>query len=129
MKLLHELQVSRSSGTAAIQLLQGDLSALPPEHASDILVMSAFPNNYIALKGSLIYELNEKGYSVGALALDKAVDLRIQLNCWLSKPLTAADQQKFNIRQVLCFEPGEKIKEPAEVVGDILRCINTFAFN
>jgi hypothetical protein len=29
----------------------------------------------------------------------------------------------------LCFEPGEKIKEPEEVVGDIFRCINTFAFD
>ncbi len=129
MKLLDELNVLRNSGDAAVQLLQGDLSELPPEHASDILAMSAFPNNYIALKGSLIYQLNEKGLSVGALALDKAVDLRRQLNCWLSKPLSLADQKKFNVKQILCFEPGEKIKEPEEVVGDIFRCINTFAFN
>jgi hypothetical protein len=29
----------------------------------------------------------------------------------------------------LCFEPGDKIKEPEEVVGDIFRCINTFAYD
>ena len=47
----------------------------------------------------------------------------------LSKPLSAADQKKFNFKRILCFEPGEKIKEPEEVVGDIFRCINTFAFD
>jgi len=129
MKLLSQIEIPRSPGISIIQLLQGDLSALPAEHATDILVISAFPGNYIALKGSLIYELNEKGLSTEALALEKAVDLRKQLNCWLSKTLPVSDQQKFNIKRVLCFEPGEKIKEPEEVVGDIFRCINTFAFD
>jgi hypothetical protein len=39
------------------------------------------------------------------------------------------DQQKFNFKKILCFEPGEKIKEPGEVVSDIFRCINSFAFD
>jgi hypothetical protein len=60
---------------------------------------------------------------------NKSIDLRSQLHCWLSKPLAEREQRKFNIKQVLCFEPGEKIKHPQEVVGDIFRCINTFAFD
>jgi len=55
MKLLSQINVERSPQTAVIQLLQGDLSAIPTELATDILVMSAFPGDYIALKGSLIY--------------------------------------------------------------------------
>jgi hypothetical protein len=107
----------------------GDLSAIPAEHATDILVMSAFPDEYIALEGSLIDALEDRGLSVEAMAQDKEVDLRKQLYCWLSKPLSTADQQKFNFKRILCFEPGDKIKEPEEVVGDIFRCINTFAYD
>ena len=129
MKLLSQISIERSPETAVIQLLQGDLSAIPYEHAVDILVMSAFPGNYIALKGSLINALNEKGLSVEALAREKEVDLRSQLSCWLSKPLSKADQQKFNFKKILCFEPGEKIMDPQDAVGDIFRCINTFAFD
>jgi hypothetical protein len=129
MKLLSQISIKRLEDTAVIQLLQGDLSAIPAEHATDILVMSAFPGDYIALKGSLIYALNEKGLSVKALAMIKETDLRSQLHCWLSKPLSLSDQQKFNFKKILCFEPGEKIKEPEEVVSDIFRCINSFAFD
>lgn len=129
MKLLSELYIKSSQQSSIIQLLQGDLSAIPAEHATDILVMSAFPGSYIALKGSLIMALQEKGLSVAALAADKETDLRKQLDCWLSKPLAGADQQQLHIKRILCYEPGDKIKEPAEVVGDIFRCINTFAFN
>jgi hypothetical protein len=128
MNLLSQIIIKRLPGNCFIQLLQGDLSEITAEHATDILVMSAFPGNYIALPGSLIKALEDKGLSVESLANDKETDLRKQLNCWLSKPLSTADQQKFNFKRILCFEPGEKIKEPDETVGDIFRCINTFAF-
>ena len=129
MKLLSQINIQRTQGSTVVQLLQGDLSAIPAEHATDILVMSAFPGDYTALPGSLILALEEKGLNVKELALDKEVDLRKQLNCWLSKPLSPDAQQKFNFKRILCFEPGDKIKEPEEVVGDIFRCINTFAFD
>lgn len=129
MKLLSEIKLTRSNSTATIQLLQGDLTALPPQHETDLLVMSAFPGDYIALEGSLIQAFYKKGLSMEEVSHNKAVDLRSQLHCWLSNPLSERDQQKFNIKQVLCFEPGEKIKQPQEVVGDIFRCINNFAFD
>lgn len=129
MQLLSQINIQRTQGNTVIQLLQGDLSAIPAEHAVDILAMSAFPGTYIALKGSLIDALDEQGLTMEVLAQEKEVDLRKQLDCWLSKPLSAADQQKFNFKRILCFEPGEKIKKPEEVVGDIFRCINTFAFD
>lgn len=129
MQLLSEITVTTPAGKALVQLLQGDLSAIPPEHATDILVMSAFPGDYTALKGSLIYDLDQKGLSVAQMAGDKGTDLRSQLSCWLSKPLSVAQQQQFNIKNILCFEPGIAIGAPTEVVGNIFRCINNFVFD
>lgn len=129
MQLLSQINIQRSQGDAVIELLQGDLSAIPAEYATDILAMSAFPGNYTALEGSLIKAFGDRGLDIGRLALHKDVDLLNQLSCWLSEPLNSGDQQKFNFKRILCFEPGEKIKAPEEVVGDIFRCINTFAFD
>ncbi len=129
MQLLSEIAVYGHPRNAVIELLQGDLSNLPKEHAADILIMSAFPGDYTGLRGSLILALQQRGLDVKAMAENKETDLRSQLNCWLSKALPEADEQKFNFKRILCFEPGEKIKQPEEVVGDIFRCINTFAFD
>lgn len=129
MRLISEIVIERKQGDGVIQLLQGDMSAISPEYASDILAMSAFPNDYKALEGSLVYALAQKGFSVEAIAKEKEADLREQLNCWLSKPLPKKDQEQFNFKKILCFEPGEKIKEPDNIVGNIFRCINTFVFN
>lgn len=129
MQLLSQITIHRTQGNTAIQLLQGDLSNIPADYAVDILAMSAFPGEYIALEGSLIRALQDRELHVAAMAQEKEVDLRKQLSCWLSKSLTATDQLKFNFKRILCFEPGASIKEPKEVVGDIFRCINTFAFD
>jgi hypothetical protein len=129
MKLISYINIRREGTNAAIQLLQGDLSQIPREYTTDILVMAAFPGDYIALPGSLMLALKQKGLSVESMANDKETDLREQLGCWLSKPLSPADQQKFNFRRVLCFEPGDSIREPREVVGNIFRCINSFVFD
>lgn len=129
MQLLSQINIPRKNGEAAVQLLQGDLSALPEEHAVDILVVSAFPNDYNALPGSLFLALQNKGLSVKDLAKNKKMDLLPQLGCWLSTDLTKEEQDLFNFKRVLCFEPQHQSKEPQEVVGNIFRCINTFAFD
>ena len=128
MKLISQLEIVNNRSNSIIQLLHGDLSAIPPEHATDILVMSAFPGDYTSLRGSLMLALKEKGLSVDELAVNKEIDLRSQLSCWLSKPLSQSQQATFNFTHLLCFEPGEKINEPGTVVGNIFRCINTFVF-
>jgi hypothetical protein len=129
MKLLSRITLAVPAGTAAIELLQGDLSALPKEHEADILVISAFPNDYTPLPGSLMYALHEKGLNVAELAANKSVDMVKNLGCWLSAPLSATQQQQFNIRHILCFEPGREAGTPDQVVGNIFRCINNFAFD
>ncbi|MES2890426.1 MAG: toll/interleukin-1 receptor domain-containing protein [Bacteroidota bacterium] len=129
MKLISELSIPNEQGGAVIQLLQGDLSMLPVEHATDILVLSAFPGEYLPTPGTLIHSLEAKGLSIEQLAANKQSDLREQLHCWLSHPLEKEMQQKLHIKRILCFEPGHQIHASQEIVGNIFRCINTFAFD
>jgi hypothetical protein len=129
MQLLSQITIPTGKKNAAIQLLLGDLSAIPKEHAVDILVVSAFPNDYMALKGSLFLALQNKGLSVQTLAANKQIDLVAQLGCWLSAPLPTEQKNKFNFKKILCFEPQYHSSEPQTIVGNIFRCINTFAFD
>ncbi len=129
MQLLSQINITRPGGDAVIQLLHGDLSAIPVEHQTDLLVLSAFPGDYYPVSTTLIGALFNKGLSVKELSMQKEEDLREQLNCWLSKPLSKTVQLKFNFKRIICFEPNNKINAPQEVVGNIFRCINTFAFD
>lgn len=128
MKLLSQIIVHRQQKDATIQLLQGDLTAIPCEHAADILIVSAFPGSYEPYSKTLMAALYHKGIFVGEMAKNKEIDLRNQLGCWLSKPVSDEQQKQFNFKQILCFEPGAEVHEDKAVVGNIFRCINSFAF-
>ncbi|HSO87700.1 MAG TPA: toll/interleukin-1 receptor domain-containing protein [Draconibacterium sp.] len=128
MKLLSQIIVHRQQTDAKIQLLHGDLTAISPENATDILVVSAFPGSYVPSDKTLMAALYHKGVLVGEMAKDKEIDLRSQLGCWLSKPLSEEQQKQFHFKQILCFEPGNEVHEDKTVVGNIFRCINAFAF-
>jgi len=130
MQLLDQIIINRNeNNTTQIQLLQGDLSAIPKEHAADILILSAYPGSYVPVPRTLIAALYNKGIDVAEMAKDKAIDLRDQLGCWLSQPLSGQQQEQFNFKRILCFEPSMQTNDQAAVVGNIFRCINTFAFN
>jgi hypothetical protein len=128
MQLLSTIKIP-TGRRAVIELLHGDLSALPAEHAADILIISAYPGKYNPTPGSLLDALDKKGLSVEELSKNKMVDLRHQLGCWLSDHLTAAQQKQFNFSHILCFEPYLHSEAPEEVVSNIFRCINTFVFD
>lgn len=128
MKLLSQIMVHRQQKDATIQLLQGDLTAIPPVHAADILIVSAFPGSYEPYSKTLMAALYHKGIFVGEMANNKEIDLRNQLGCWLSKPVSEVQQKQFNFKQILCFEPGSEVHEDKTVAGNIFRCINSFAF-
>ena len=117
---LDSLTIITPGGPRTIAIYQGDLTAIPPEEAVDVLVVSALPNSYRPSPKSLIGALHRRGVSVEALATDKAEDFRPTLACWLSKPIKAADPIQF--RRILCFEPQHKGK-PAEVIGDVFQCL------
>lgn len=126
---LAQITVPRQGDDAEIQLLLGDLTKIPPEHAADILVISAYPRSYVPVPGTLMAALHNNGIFVNELAAEKEINLLDQLGCWLSKPLAENLQQQFRIKRILCFEPGTREYEQHSVVGNIFRCINTFAFD
>jgi hypothetical protein len=102
MKLLEELTVYHNADKRYIQLYHGDLSDIPPDEVVDVLVVSTYPNNYVPLPKTLIGALDRIGVSVAQLALDKAVDLRDDFSCWLSKEI---DVPGIGFKRILCFEP------------------------
>ena len=129
MQLLDYIQVKTACGFADIELYLGDLSAIPKEHEVDIIVLSAYPDDYTPLPHTLIGSLHDKGLSVEALSKDKEMDLRKNLWCWFSKELDAEQKRKFNFHRVLCFEPDKASKNAASYVADIFRCLNNFVFD
>ncbi|MBP7394694.1 MAG: TIR domain-containing protein, partial [Zoogloea sp.] len=120
MKTLSSIQV-HGAKPRRIELLQGDLTELGADEGFDLLVVSAFPDDYLPTRTSLIGALHRKGLSVAALAQDKSVDLRDNFSCWLSKPLSPADPG-LRFTRILCFEPSRR-GAPPEVVGDIFRAL------
>jgi len=124
MQLLDSLDIERSGEKRTIELWHGDLTDMPVGQAVDVLIVSAFPNSYYPLKGTLIGALQEKGVSVKTLAQDKQEDLRAACHCWLSKEVTAA-ASGIQFKHILCFEPPF-LGKPADVVGDIFRSLVPF---
>ncbi len=117
MQLIESIQVFSPAGQRTIEFYGGDLAALPPDHAVDVLVVSAFPSDYSPTPSSLIGELYQNGVNVGQLALAKAEDLRMDFGCWLSEVVPDA-----SFRRILCFEPMTRGEAP-EVVADVFRCL------
>ena len=118
---LDSLTITTPGGQRTIAIYQGDLTAIPPKEAVDVLVVSALPNSYRPSPKSLIGALHRRGVSVEALATDKAEDFRPTLACWLSTPIKAADPS-IQFQRILCFEPQHTGK-PAEVIGDVFQCL------
>jgi hypothetical protein len=123
MILLDQITVYHGSEPRHVELYSGDLTDIPPAEAVDILVASAFPDDYTPTPGSLTEALARKGVSLAELAKAKAVDLRQFCSCWLSQEVR---QPGVQFRRILCFEPAIRGRPP-EVVGDIFRCLAPLA--
>jgi 8-oxo-dGTP pyrophosphatase MutT (NUDIX family) len=121
MRLLDRLSFTYRGSPRSITIYQGDLTAMPPSEAVDLLVVSALPDDYAPTPQSLVGALDRKGVSVEQLAQRKASDMRPNLACWLSEPVQAADPG-IQFQRILCFEPLQR-GAPPEVVGDIFQCL------
>jgi len=121
MKLLDNLKVYYGTEERNIELYHGDLINMGPEDAVDILVISAFPDDYSPVPGTLVAALLQKEIDVRELAKKKEVDLRKMCSCWLSKEIHSKDPG-IQFKQILCFEPYTR-GEPPMVVGDIFRSL------
>jgi len=75
MQLLETIEI-RGSHPGRIELSQGDLTDLSSRQRADLLLVSAFPDDYEPTPGSLIGALHGKGLSVKKLARHKDIDLR-----------------------------------------------------
>lgn len=122
VKLLDKLTVHHNAEPRTIELYQGDLTQLGPEHVVDILVVSARPGNYRPVKGTLIHSLSKVGVSMSELSRDKAIDLSDSFAWWLSQSLA---DQGLGFNRILCFEPAS-LGRPGEVIGDIFQSFVAF---
>lgn len=118
MRLLSKLQVP-DHPEKSIELLQGDLTVPDAQHPYDLLVVSAFPDDYVPTPSSLIGALYAKGLSIAQLAMNRELDLRTYFSCWLSHDVSTAN---LGFKRVLCFEPLVR-GSPPEVIGDIFRAL------
>jgi hypothetical protein len=121
--IVDSFEIYSGADTKRIELHVGDVTAIDKQNAVDVLIVSAFPNSYAAVPGSLIAALEQRGISVKDLAQQKAVDLRNAFSCWMSKEL--GDRNDINFKRILCFEPYIR-GTPAELVGDIFRSLAPF---
>jgi hypothetical protein len=138
MNVIDQITVQRRSGgesAATIELLEGDLSAMPPEHAVDALVVSAFPNSYKPYPATLFEHLFRRGLDMQIVAQNKEEDERERLGCWISRPLPIELAQQFNFSRIVCFEPRYAgfvantrfdSRRIEDTVGYVFRCLNNF---
>ena len=104
-----------------VDLWWGDLTELAELEATDVLIVSAFLDDYTPTRDSMIGTLDASGLSVAELARDKDLDIRATHSCWLSKPLPAG-YPGLRYRRILCFEPDPK-SNPPDRVGDIFNAL------
>jgi hypothetical protein len=123
-KLLQKIDVFDGFINRTIALYEGDLVAIPIKHRADILILSAFPNDYTPTDTSMIGSLHRAGLSVGQLAANKAYDLRGTSAFWISHPIIGP-AASLNVGQVACFEP-RVLGSPPTVVGDLFRGLFPF---
>jgi hypothetical protein len=120
MRKIETLTVPSRDGNSRIELLVGDLSAIPEKDAVDALVVSAFEGDYMPTSTSLIGALDRKGLSVRELARKPEVDLRDTSSCWLSRPIERPD---LHFRQLVCFETKNAQRTAPSAVGDVFRSL------
>lgn len=124
MMKIDSIHVSDGETEREISLYQGDLTELGTQAPVDLLVASAFPNDYVPTESSLIGALHRKGLSVAELADDKEIDLRTTSGFWLSHEI-GEDFAWRGAKQLAVFEPID-LGSPPEAVSALFRGLFPF---
>jgi len=126
LKILEQITViDKQSEKHSIDLIHGDITSRTHDKRADVLIVSAFPDDYIPTPTSLIGALHKKGVSVEELSRDKLEDKRASTYCWTSRQV-GSGKADIPFRHILCYEPPSAI-HPAEAVGNIFRCLASYA--
>lgn len=120
MDPLDSLTFHVGSAPKHLELYQGDLAAMNPHDGVDVLVVSAFPNDYTPTATSLIGALHRRGVSVADLATRPQYDLREYWASWLSEEV-----QGQGFKRVLCYEPAHRADDE-HGVDAIFRALGPF---
>lgn len=124
MLKIQSIMVSDAKTEREISLYHGDITDLGPDDPVDLLVVSAFPNNYSPTKSSLIGDLFREGLSVASLAKAKEIDLRTTSGFWLSREIGKEFGWR-GARRLAVFEPGY-LGSPPEIVATLFRGLFPF---
>lgn len=127
MQILDSIIVSSGTEKSSIELCCGDLTNVVSNEEADILVVSAFPNDYSPTATSLIGALDRAGLSVKQIAQQKAVDLRPYCCSWMSSDVSLIAPNLF-IKRIFCFEPPTH-GSPPQMVEDLFRGLAPFLNN
>jgi hypothetical protein len=116
--LIHEVSIlGPRSEPKRLEIWLGDVTARVGPTAADLLVISAFPDDYIPVPGTVVERLLQLGINVESEAASKAQDWRKAWNCWVSRPLGRPQ-----VGQLICFEHGWDAR-PESVVGNVFRTV------
>ena len=124
LNVVDAFEVQGLSSRGVIQFCVGDVTQASPKQAVDVLVTSAYRDQYYPVPGSVFGSLFRKGISVEDLARNKDVDLRGAFSCWLSQEIIDPPEG-VQFKRILCYEPEESAKA-GEQIGDIFRSLAPF---
>jgi hypothetical protein len=124
LKIIDSLKVQRGTSKGVIQFCVGDVTQASPDQAVDVLVTSAYRDQYYPVPGSVFGSLYRQGIHVEDLAENKEVDLRGAFSCWLSKEILNPPEG-IQFKRILCYEPEETARA-GEQIGDIFRSLAPF---
>ncbi|WP_166386828.1 hypothetical protein [Polaribacter sp. 11A2H] len=98
MSLINIISVPTTSGIKTIEVHNQDITKL--QFNVDVLVLSAYHNQYAPAEGTVIKALlDNTGIVLGNLSQTPQLDLRSSLNCWVSSEISS---QPF--KQIVCIE-------------------------
>lgn len=106
MKEIDNLQVYYRTDAREVKLFHGDITSFDSSEQLDYIVVSAFPGDYSATKGSVIAALAARGVVLSELAKDKAVSYIDSYSCWISRQI---EGQSF--RRIICMEAPKPLGE------------------